>query len=262
MDAGGTRTGRSPSRSAGSAPATWSASSGSPPTRAPGRAPCSGSSRKARGAAPAWRRGPMRIRVDARRDGDRLRRPGSSRSAAPRSRSTQATYDAARAPAGRLLARRGSASSRCSTSPSSVVIDAQRSLLDPGPRAHLAVQRRQPVRGVLVRRGARRRRGDGRVRLPRRDAGRSCAARSPASKGVELADRREADRDRALLPALRRPRVPRRGVRRIAHRLVDAARAADLPARTATACSAASATRRTSPHASTRCTARRLSGRA
>ena len=52
--------------------------------------------------------------------------------------------------------------------------------LDPGPRADLAVQRRQPVRGVLVRRGARRRRGDGRVRAPRRRRRRSCAARWPA----------------------------------------------------------------------------------
>ena len=41
----------------------------------------------------------------------------------------EATYDAARAAAGRLLARSGSASSRRTTSPSSVVMDAQRSLL-------------------------------------------------------------------------------------------------------------------------------------
>ena len=94
----------------------------------------------------------------------------------------QPTYDAARA---RLidfwLARLGERP--IFEVPEKVVNDAQRSLLDPGPRADLAVQRRQPVRGVLVRRGARRRRGDGRVRVPRRDHGDPRAARSARLKG-------------------------------------------------------------------------------
>ena len=41
---------------------------------------------------------------------------------------------------------------------------------DPEPASHLAVQRRQPVRAVLLPGGSRRRRGDGRARLRRRRA--------------------------------------------------------------------------------------------
>ena len=159
-------------------------------------APCSSSSRRARAAGRASRRGRCASRVAAGRVGHPLRRLARPvrRRARPDRRS--ATYDAARQ---RLvdfwLAAARRAADR-STSPSSVVNDAQRSLLDPGPGADLAVQRRQPVRGVLVRRGARRRRGDGRVRPPRRDARQilsSSLARLDAA--LELAGRREADRE-------------------------------------------------------------------
>ena len=48
---------------------------------------------------------------------------------------------------------------------------------DPEPAPDVALQHRQPVRGVLVPRGRRRRAGDGRAGLRRRRARRSCARR-------------------------------------------------------------------------------------
>src|SRR5581483_9660102 len=104
---------------------------------------------------------------------------------------------------------------------------------DAGPRLDLAVQHRQPLRGVLVRGEPRRRRGDGQLRLHRRHAADPAhvvqAVRDPAD---ELADGRADAGERALLRAYRRPAVPPLGD--AAPRLVhdpDRAAAADRSAR-------------------------------
>ena len=80
----------------------------------------------------------------------------------------------------------------------------------PAARAHVALQRRQSLRGALVRRGARRRAGDGGVR-PRRRLRGDPPLRAAAAAGavLELARRRRARRRRRPLPAHRRPDVSR-----------------------------------------------------
>ena len=88
---------------------------------------------------------------------------------------------------------------------------------DPGPRAHVALQHRQCVRGVLVPRRPRRRAGDGGAGLR---AGGALDPRDVADAAVrplrELEARRAAAGVRVVLPPDSRPRVHRRGDARAA----------------------------------------------
>ncbi len=82
---------------------------------------------------------------------------------------------------------------------------------DPEPAPDLALQHRQPVRAVLVPGGRRRRRGDGRARLPRRRAlDHAHVADAEGHAVSELEGGQAADRVGAPLPAHARPRLHRR----------------------------------------------------
>ena len=75
---------------------------------------------------------------------------------------------------------------------------------DPGADTDVAVQHRQQLPGAVVPRRARRRRGDGELRLRRRHPGDAAQVAPPARpRLLELEDRRRARRNRPLLPALR-----------------------------------------------------------
>ena len=112
----------------------------------------------------------------------------------------------------RRSGRRASPPRRASSFPSADVHERGAGARDRRAGDDLALQRRQRLRGAVVCRGARRRPGDGRLRLRRRVAPDPALHAQAASRALhELARRRAPRRGRAVLPARRRPALRRRG---------------------------------------------------
>ena len=152
--------------------------------------------RPTRGAALAFR-------VPARDTDARSTPAGSNRPrGAGRSRSTQARYDAARGAVVAYWSKRLAEGVR-STCPSGASLTPTRTLLVQNLHADVALQHRQPVRGVLVPGGRRRRAGAGRAGLRGRRARDPAHVADAAGDAVpELEDGREAARLGDALPPL------------------------------------------------------------